>query len=681
MQSFTIMKNKINIIIALLFLLSAAGCMEEEAFEFPEAAAPSNVDVLLDIAGDNSGIVTVYPSAQGATNFKLYFGAEPDEEPTEVAPGKSAKYQYPEGTYNLRVEAVNASGVATIAEQSVEVQFAPPENLQVDISITDRTVEVTPTADGATFFEVYFGLGEDEEATPVMPDESASHVYAATGTYTVRVIAKGAGAATAEFSEELTIFDEYFLPLTFENTDIAYNLVAFGGATAEVIDNPDASGDNSTSRVFKLTRTAGAETWSGATIDLAEPVDFTSFQRVKLKVWSPKAGINFLLKVENLNDPNVFAEVTVATTKANEWETLLFDFSSVDPSLSLQRMAFFPNFGNVGDGSEYYIDEVELTNEGGEQLILPVDFESENLAYNFTNFGGATAERIANPDQSGANTSGFVAKLNKGSGAEVWAGATLELEDVIDFSEGTTFRLKTWSPLVGAVVKLKIENASDPNISFEADATTSVASQWEELTYDFSGVDQSQQYQKVVVFFDFGNPGDASDYYFDDISLGQNVVPEQLVLPLGFESENLAYSFSNFGGATAERITNPDQVDANPSGFVAKLNKGDGAEVWAGATLELEEAIEFSAGTTFRLKTWSPKVGAMVKLKIENASDPNISFEVDATTTVASQWEELTYDFSGVDQSQEYQKVVIFFDFGNPGDNADYYFDDISLGN
>ncbi|PLW94232.1 MAG: glycosyl hydrolase, partial [Marinilabiliales bacterium] len=43
--------------------------------------------------------------------------------------------------------------------------------------------------------------------------------------------------------------------------------------------------------------------------------------------------------------------------------------------------------------------------------------------------------------------------------------------------------------------------------------------QWEELSFDYSSIDLAFEYQKVVIFFDFGNPGDGSIYYFDDIKL------------------------------------------------------------------------------------------------------------------------------------------------------------------
>ena len=42
-------------------------------------------------------------------------------------------------------------------------------------------------------------------------------------------------------------------------------------------------------------------------------------------------------------------------------------------------------------------------------------------------------------------------------------------------------------------------------------------------------------------------------------------------------------------------------------------------------------------------------------MKLENLLDSNINVEVDATNTVANGWEELTFDFSGVNNGNNYQ--------------------------
>ena len=79
------------------------------------------------------------------------------------------------------------------------------------------------------------------------------------------------------------------------------------------------------------------------------------------------------------------------------------------------------------------------------------------------------------------------------------------------------------------------------------------------------------------------------------------------------------------------------------------------------------------------MKVYSPQSGIIVKLKLENLANSNINIEKDASTTVANAWQELTYTFTGIVNSNNYQRVVVFFNFGNAGTGLTYYFDDIKL--
>jgi hypothetical protein len=58
-----------------------------------------------------------------------------------------------------------------------------------------------------------------------------------------------------------------------------------------------------------------------------------------------------------------------------------------------------------------------------------------------------------------------------------------------------------------------------------------------------------------------------------------------------------------------------------------------------GSWIGLGSAIDFSAGKIFRMKVYSPRVGAKVLLKIENASNNSNLFEKEATATKGNEWE------------------------------------------
>src|SRR5690606_31092122 len=102
---------------------------------------------------------------------------------------------------------------------------------------------------------------------------------------------------------------QLILPVTFENGSLSYPFSGFGGANAMVINNPSANGMNTSSKVGSLTKANGAEVWAGAVLPLDLPINFSALQKIKMKVWSPQAGIQVLLKLENAANATIFVEV------------------------------------------------------------------------------------------------------------------------------------------------------------------------------------------------------------------------------------------------------------------------------------------------------------------------------------------------------------------------------------
>lgn len=306
-------------------------------------------------------------------------------------------------------------------------------------------------------------------------------------------------------------------------------------------------------------------------------------------------------------------------------------------------------------------------------LLLPLTFQSTTLNYAFTNFDGGVVTIENNPYITGINTSTKVAKMVKTPG-QTWAGSYIVLSSPISFTSGKIFRMKVYSPRVGARVLFKIEGAG--GLAYEQEATTTLANSWEDLVFDYSAVPDGN-YTNIVLIFDNGLSGDGSanyTFYFDDIRLTNTLDPS---LPIDFQSSLVSYSFTDFGGAGATVVDNPSLTGINTSSKVGKMIKY-GGEVWAGSFLTLENPVDITVKKIFKVKVFAPKVGTLVKLKLDGTAGA----EVDAVTTVANSWQELTFDFTGKDVNQSYTKVVLFFDFGLVGDgSADftYYFDDIKL--
>ena len=154
-------------------------------------------------------------------------------------------------------------------------------------------------------------------------------------------------------------------------------------------------------------------------------------------------------------------------------------------------------------------------------LADTLDFECSAPATEFfgQKDGTILVEPAENPDKAGINTSEGVMKVEQSAGIEGWAGFFFNLSEKIDFSEKQTIKIKVYSPAAGEQVNLKLEDAVDASINTEVLVETTVANEWEELSFSFSS-SNSDKFDRMVLFFNFnGNKDAASVHYFDDIVL------------------------------------------------------------------------------------------------------------------------------------------------------------------
>ena len=660
--------------LTLIFFIS---CSDDNDLGFVDnLTAPENVSAQFLITQDNTGLVTITPNSEGGVSYNVTLGDNTGDI-VSIKQGENIQHTYAEGTYSIGIEAVGITGLSTVVSQDLVVSFRAPENLEITAQIDASNpfvINVSATADFASSFLVYYDVSNvNEEGTPLSLDGTVSFEYPSVGDYTIKVVALSGGSESSELTKVITITSPVELPIDFEIFDASV-FQGFGGASNAVIDNPDTNG-NTSAKVGQIIKNA-PEVWAGNVITLSAPIDFSTKKVIKMNVWSPRPGGKILLKIENLEDGGIFFETEATTVGNSAWEEVSFNLSSIDTANSYQKIVLFFDFGTVGDGSSdwtFYVDDIKqaVPSTGSFAKLMVEDFEATPA---LLPFGNSAAEVITLDDlPSGlGNVTAKVAQFSKPTGAEVWAGVTRELATTLDLGTYSNISVKTWSPKTGAVIKVKIENA-DASITHEVDMNTTVSNAWEELVYDFSGA-PAADYVKVVVFFDFGVGGDDSVYYYDDIQLLNNGTP-----PSVFENFEDTPSLLPFGNAAAEVIT----LDDLPAGLgnvtanVAQFSKPTGAEVWAGVTRELATPLDLDTYSSISLKTWSPKTGAVVKVKIENA-DASITHEVDMNTTVSGAWEELVYDFSTA-PAADYVKVVVFFDFGVGGDDSVYYFDDFTL--
>ena len=168
-----------------------------------------------------------------------------------------------------------------------------------------------------------------------------------------------------------------------------YTLEDFGNNVSTLIADPT----DATNTVVSVIK--GNETWAGTTITSGTVIyPLTSTDTVMtVRVWSPEAGVTVRLKLEESGDPTHSVETDAVTTKAQEWETLTFDFSNqgegtaeLNTDYVFDKLSIFLNFGSVGSSETYYFDDVTFV---GAATTDPV---ASAFAGPWGSFGGATAD-------------------------------------------------------------------------------------------------------------------------------------------------------------------------------------------------------------------------------------------------------------------------------------------------
>lgn len=215
----------------------------------------------------------------------------------------------------------------------------------------------------------------------------------------------GDGSATSTF-----LFDDVMLgegaplldlPVTYDVVDVDYTMTDFGGAAHTLVDDPEMAGNT----VCQVVKGPGSATWAGTTIGtnagFATYIPLTLVDsKMYARVWSPDAGIQVRLKVEDALDATHTCETNTITTIANGWENLVFDFVNeapgtaelsfgLDNGWAYNMASIFFNFGTDGDTAgekTYLFDDVSLT--------PPVPTVVEELEVNFSVYPNPTTDVI-----------------------------------------------------------------------------------------------------------------------------------------------------------------------------------------------------------------------------------------------------------------------------------------------
>jgi len=237
--------------------------------------------------------------------------------------------------------------------------------------------------------------------------------------------------------------------------------------------------------------------------------------------------------------------------------------------------------------------------------VVIVDFEGENTSPDFTYFGSTLdqtmANKVANPDASGINTSATVSDFTKPPSSETWAGAFAngDMHADIDMTINTEICVKVWFNQPGNVA-IKLENSSNGFENWITQQEVTETQTWTNIC--FSALDNSIEdpgqaaaggiFSGLVLFFDFGEVlTEERSYFFDDIIVsGDALEPSDITFTV-----NMSEYTEAFTGVYVSGTFNEWAGDANPM-----TDNGDGT--WSAT---VEDVTPGAHEYKFQLDQWA----------------------------------------------------------------------------
>ena len=465
-----------------------------------------------------------------------------------------------------------------------------------------------------------------------------------------------------------TLFDDFEC-----QRNAPYNNYSNALDSLTVIDNPDKSGINTSAKVGRYADKAATATddnaYAGIIIENIDPIDFSKYSVLKIKVWAPVAG-NLLLKSEGgVTAKEVLNNITADQTK--KWIEYTADFTSVKNAGNTRFVLFFNAGGKANVGDIYYIDDIRLVAQPPIEDFEPVARLTWTPLNNDAALHGSFAV-VANPAPTSAvNNSANVGKYTKGTATisvltSALSGFTLS-------ADAPQLNIQVYVPDSGKTVRVQFVSAATGTI--EATATTTTKNAWENLAFDFSKAVGVTDISKINILFDPSTAASGKVFYFDNLIASKSTLNACLAVVPNLNIVDDYECQRNYVTNTKEikAIANPKITTANQSDKVGQYI--DPVDQYSALVYEFPNGIDFSRFNQLNIKIWSPAVVPLA-FKVEGGTSPAV--EKPTTVTKAGDWVTYITDFSAL-KGQNHKKLSIFFNFGiTPTSATDtYYIDDI----
>jgi len=524
-------KNYILKSLAAIFaiMIIAVACNEDEdnVYSFDNIPAPSDVSVSFDITQDNTGLVTIAPSATGVTRYSIDFG---DGDEAEYALGQVITHTYSEGTFTVGVTAIGINGLSTLKEEQLVVSFIPPSNLVVvtenDLAISKK-VNISATADFATVIEFYFGDVDGEQATLAAPGDVVSHQYAEAGTYEIKVVAKNAATQTLTSIFNFVV-TEIIGPLDAAPTPVkpASDVISvFSDAYTDItIGNFNPNWGQSTIVTFK--EIAGSNVlqyanlnYQGTDFGDGNHIDASGMEFLHVDLWTDDATVVNLSCISPgpLEKPYTFV---IVAGQWNSYDIPLSHFADVVDMSDLFQFKF--DNGGSGESGTIYLDNIYFYKGG---LILT---EPASAAPVPTHAAVDVISIFSNAytDVAGSNFNPNWGQATFYSAVDIAGNNTIKYENLnyqgtefgthVDASQMGFLHVDLWtSNATNVVVSIISTGPKEKGYTF-----TIIAGQWNSYDIPLSYFTEGSEVNLADLFqfkFDNGGSGEAGTIYLDNL--------------------------------------------------------------------------------------------------------------------------------------------------------------------
>lgn len=684
-------KNFVKVMLGVLSVIAVViSCKDDDIIE--QGVIPENLVIDADVSTDGSGTVEVTPTADNAVSFVVNF--EPDADAVVVAKGETASYTYAsEGanSYDILVTAYSLGGgnISSTITVDVEVTVDPAAPLFGSWVMANEpgSLGVGPAPGDVSFFAIdaaglmqracYFNdtyvFGSDGSFTNDLGDETWLEGWQSGMADACGVpVAPHDGSVDATFS-----FNPSAGTLTLTGAGAYLGLPkAVNGGELPNVDLPDSitynvtlSDDGETMTVF--IETASGIFWNyklvkgdGSDVVVDDGGDGGEMGNGTLVNGDFEAGAE-PWTVGVGTDP-----APVVTVDGNTYYSTMVDTAGDVFSVNLSQTGlnivpgtnYILQFDAWSDRDRTIVAGIGLSGGDFSNASVPVnltmDVQTFTLNLNANGFGDMNSRVLFdNGGEVGMVNIDNVSLQEGGDGSDT-------LGEGVGDDLNTVFTNLIWAD------EFDMNGAPNPaNWTYDLGTGDNGWGNGEVQSYTADASNVVVADGNLLITARSENPTGDGVYYFDDFQLLDAGGASQSVIQ---DFEGAAPAFTDFGGAVSDVIANPDASGVNTSATVARTTKNQGSETFAASFFDVSPEIDVPNNPTISVKTWSPIANAVVRLKIEDSANGENFAEVDATTTTAGAWEELTFDFSGA-AAFNYDRVVIFFDFGNAGTAAPAY--------